>query len=691
MFETRAWAKLATVWLAIAIPLGASASGAAAAADTLPALTDLRPAPRYVERARLAREWPRDFAADEGLSWRYWLIDTQIDERSGEPTLYFDIAFEAVTAELLGDAGRFEISFRDEFQTLQLHQMALRRDGRWQQRFRPDAVQLTRRQAEFEADLSDQRVSALLRIDDVRVGDVVRIAYSIRGENPVLGGQVDHRFPFAAGYPILARHARVLYPKGAEIDARPFQDPPAAQLSARHGGREWRASAREVPAQLQERDLPAWYIDRPTWAVARARPWAEVVAWALPMYPHDEPVPAGLQADIEQWRTRPPAERAAWALQKVQDEVRYLATILGDSSHRPGPAARTWERRYGDCKDKAQLLSTLLRALDIEASTALVSVSDGRNLGQLPPSATAFDHVIVTAQVDGERLWLDPTLAWQRGAIVQRRASVAGHALIVAPGETALTPLPEPDATAAQIEVREDYRILDPESRQVALTVETLRSGRSANSFRQSLAGGSTQELQRGFTEYYRKHFGKVRVEQPAEVSDDPARNEIRIVERYLLQDPWDVTERQSLITPSAAEVASQLLELEQAERVGPFVAAAPVRVDYEARLTLPESWRADATALAEKFESPAFHWESRREPGERELVLGHRFVGQRMVLAADQVEAHLDAVRRAQALARQGFRVIPPGQQRQGDREARLRAILKQARERAEGVDDEG
>ena len=73
------------------------------------------------------------------------------------------------------------------------------------------------------------------------------------------------------------------------------------------------------------------------------------------------------------------------------------------------------------------------------------------------------------------------------------------------------------------------------------------------------------------------------------------------------------------------------------------------------------------------------------------ELVLGHRFVGQRMVLTADQVEAHLDAVRRAQALARQGFRVILPGQQRQGDREARLRAILKQARQRAEGVDDEG
>jgi hypothetical protein len=98
----------------------------------------------------------------------------------------------------------------------------------------------------------------------------------------------------------------------------------------------------------------------------------------------------------------------------------------------------------------------------------------------------------------------------------------------------------------------------------------------------------------------------------------------------------------------------------------------------------LPESWKPAATALAEKVQSPAFAWESRRELGERELVVGHRFVGKQTVLPADQVDEHVSAVRRAEALTRQSFRVIPPAQQRLSDRDARLRAILKSARERA-------
>jgi len=549
---------------------------------------------------------------------------------------------------------------------------------------------MTRRQAEFESDFRDDRVSALLVIDDVRVGDVVRIAYSVSGRNPVLAGQIHYEFSFASGFPILARRARVLFPTEATIDARAFQNPPQAQQRATPQALEWHVSAENVPAQFEELDLPGWYIDRPTWIVSRAMPWSGVIEWALPMYPRGEAVPAELQAELEAKRSLPQAARAAWALQRVQEDVRYFATILGDSSHRPSVPATTWERRYGDCKDKAHLLSTLLRALDIDATPALVSTTSGRNLDRMPPSATGFDHVIVTAVIDGERLWLDPTLTWQRGDIAHRRAGVVGFALIIADDQTQLTPLPEPEAADYQVRVREHYQVPDPNANAVALSVETLRAGRAANQFRQTLAGSSAQELQRGYTEYYRKHFGKVRMAQPLRIEDDPERNEIRIVEAYELDDPWAVGELQSRTTPTAAEVASQLAAPEQTDRVGPFLAAAPVRIEYQARLTLPESWRADATALDEKVHSPAFAWESRRQPGERELLLDHRFSGERTVLEADQVDTHVRAVRRAEELSRQGFRVVPPAQQRTSDRDARLRAILKSARQRAAGADDE-
>jgi transglutaminase-like putative cysteine protease len=623
------------------------------------------------------------------MSWRYWLVDTQIDTRGDQPTTYFEVVFEPLSAERLGDAGRYEINFRDEFQTLELHKVDLRRDGRWLSRFRPDSVQVTRRQAEFEANLSDSQASALLVIDDVRVGDLVRIAYSVRGSNPVLAGQMHYGFSFASDFPVLARNARVLFPDDGRIDARPFRDPPAAQQSNVTQGQEWRVNAIELAPLATESDLPDWYIDRPTWLVSSARSWEQVVDWALPLYPLDDALPAELAAELEDQLARSEAERAAWALQRVQEEVRYFATILGDSSFKPNPPTLTWERRFGDCKDKTQLLSSLLRALRIDAKPALVSLSGGRNLDQMPPSATGFDHVIVAATIDGERLWLDPTLAWQRGHINQRRAGIVGFALVIDAGQTQLTALPEADASQSEIRVSEHYQVSEAHSEAVSLTVETLRSGRAADQFRRTLASGSPQALQRGYVNYYRKHFGKVTVVEPLRIEDEPEPNHVQIVESYLLEDPWSEEGLQKLIAPTAAEVTAHWLTPEQTERSGPFIAAAPLRIDYKARLSVPESWRPDATSFDEKLQSPAFVWESQRRIEDKDVVLHHRYVGKKAVLDAEHVEAHLQAVRRAGELSRLELRVATPVQQRIGDRDARLRAILKKARERT-GAQDE-
>ena len=61
----------------------------------------------------------------------------------------------------------------------------------------------------------------------------------------------------------------------------------------------------------------------------------------------------------------------------------------------------TWNRRYGDCKDKAYLLSKILARLDIAASPALVSTTRGSATRDVVPTAAAFNHVIVRALIDG--------------------------------------------------------------------------------------------------------------------------------------------------------------------------------------------------------------------------------------------------------------------------------------------------
>lgn len=83
--------------------------------------------------------------------------------------------------------------------------------------------------------------------------------------------------------------------------------------------------------------------------------------------------------------------------QFVQKQITYLEIVIDTDSmagYRPHPAGEVLENRYGDCKDKAVLLCTMLHAVGVEASVMLVN--SGSPMTNRPdwPSAS-FNHAIV--------------------------------------------------------------------------------------------------------------------------------------------------------------------------------------------------------------------------------------------------------------------------------------------------------
>jgi hypothetical protein len=91
--------------------------------------------------------------------------------------------------------------------------------------------------------------------------------------------------------------------------------------------------------------------------------------------------------------------------------LRYVAIEIGVQGFRPRTPATTLKNRYGDCKDKANLLAALLRSMDIDAHLALIN--RGSDTDVTFPS-WQFNHAIcyVPANSKGGRpqdLWLDST------------------------------------------------------------------------------------------------------------------------------------------------------------------------------------------------------------------------------------------------------------------------------------------
>lgn len=144
--------------------------------------------------------------------------------------------------------------------------------------------------------------------------------------------------------------------------------------------------------------------------------------------------------------------------QFVQRDIRYVAIQLGIGGWQPHPAPEIFAHKYGDCKDKATILSTMLK--EIGVTSYYVSVNTER--GTVTPATPAtrwFNHEILAIRLPdgmedaslvavfphpklGRLLIFDPTdemtpLGQLRGALQ------ANYALLVTPEGGELVELPK--------------------------------------------------------------------------------------------------------------------------------------------------------------------------------------------------------------------------------------------------------
>lgn len=99
-----------------------------------------------------------------------------------------------------------------------------------------------------------------------------------------------------------------------------------------------------------------------------------------------------------------PLDKASALHDWVRKNIRYVAVYLGAGGWAPHDVDWILAKRYGDCKDHALLLQTLLKAVDIEAVAALINTYDEYALPELP---VGFNHSLV--YLPGLNLFADPT------------------------------------------------------------------------------------------------------------------------------------------------------------------------------------------------------------------------------------------------------------------------------------------
>ena len=313
---------------------------------------EIGPQPDWAIREKFPENWPEDFASKD--PFRIWRLDEQVASSWGA---YTDYAWQAITTSAVESAAQYSIDFDPSWQTLIVHELAVRRDDAWLTRLVPGVITLARREQQFEGMGYTGRVSALIVLPDIAVNDVIRIRYSLKGLHPLLKNVATaNTFYLQHTQPLLQRRARVI---GENL--RYELDPASTKVAIKASSTRFFASIERMPAQVWVDQMPREMSPWPRIRVAPQSDWKTVSTWANALFELDAVTPEvqELSAQIMAQAGKEPKQRALLALRHVQDKVRYFAVHLGESTHRPHPPAQVLSLGYGDCKDKAQLLTVL--------------------------------------------------------------------------------------------------------------------------------------------------------------------------------------------------------------------------------------------------------------------------------------------------------------------------------------------
>ena len=158
--------------------------------------------------------------------------------------------------------------------------------------------------------------------------------------------------------------------------------------------------------------------------------WRDLGAWYSQLTSGTRDASPALQQKVQEIApvTMPMFDRIKALARFAQRDVRYVAIEVGIGGFKPHPAAEVFSHRYGDCKDKATVLSSMLAQIGVKSFYMLIHDSRGIYTEKTPPNR-GFNHAILAIQLPdlgvsksmpalyehpklGHLLIFDPTNEW---------------------------------------------------------------------------------------------------------------------------------------------------------------------------------------------------------------------------------------------------------------------------------------
>jgi hypothetical protein len=252
---------------------------------------------------------------------------------------------------------------------------------------------------ELESDLR----SRLLHIPAAEPGSL--IAYETQQEmRPYV---LADEWSFQEASPVREAHYSLQLPPGWQYKATWIHHDNESATAAGASGWQW--VVRDVKGIRAERQMPSFDAVAGRLAIALIPPsgkgqgfqsWSEFGTWYQTLTQgRRDASPEIKQKVLELTTSQTTTLAKEQALANfVQGDIRYVAIELGIGGLQPHRAQEVFTHRYGDCKDKATLLSSMLKEIGVDSYYLMINTERGAIDGSTPASPD-FDHAILAIQL----------------------------------------------------------------------------------------------------------------------------------------------------------------------------------------------------------------------------------------------------------------------------------------------------
>jgi hypothetical protein len=313
--------------------------------------------------------------------------------------------------------------------------------------------------ADFEV-FSDDRVK-MIKIPGAEDGSLVGYEISSQGHTPISGRQ----FRMEDEIPVRVSELHVSVPSGS---LRWFVNHPdrVQVVSQSNNGAAFRTENR--PAIPGESDAPPFsslaaevFINYDPKGSAALQSWEEAGHSYHALFDIGEKPETEIAAQVERLSSGESdvLSKIDALYTYVSRQIRYVAIEIGVGGYQPHPPADVFKNKYGDCKDKATLLISMLNKIGLRGYPALVGTRGDVEADPKAPTLATFDHMIVAFPVPAnlrpavekfsaydprnQILWMDPTSEFDPlGQLPEMDQGV--FALIAYPDHGDLQRIPEP-------------------------------------------------------------------------------------------------------------------------------------------------------------------------------------------------------------------------------------------------------